>query len=244
MMKTFIRAVEYWVPGHDRTTLEFGGGLYGSAKRFGALSKGMVFGRGEGLPGRAWAERQPLIFKDLRAPAFMRALAAAAEGLTCGIALPIFAGDILTSVLVIFCGDDDAHAGAIELWRNDPATPRELNLADGYYGSTGDAFEIVSRSTSLRSGHGLPGMAWEAGMPVFVEDLGRSQRFLRADSAVKVGINRGFALPGRCATARWRRHAHRRRRRRSRAPRSGCRRRRSATRCRRSGLRRLRPGRA
>jgi hypothetical protein len=30
-------------------------------------------------------------------------------------------------------------------------------------------------------------------------DLGRSSGFLRADSAVKVGINRGFALPCGCA---------------------------------------------
>lgn len=194
-MKTFIRAVEYWLPGRDRTTLEFGGGLYGGAPRFGARSKAMVFGRGEGLPGQAWAARRPVIFKNLNAPTFLRAQAAADEGLTCGIALPIFAGEILTSVLVIFCGDDEAHAGAIELWHNDPATPRDMTLADGYYGTTGDAFELISRSTTLRKGNGLPGMAWESGMPVFVEDLGRSQRFLRADSALKVGINRGFALP-------------------------------------------------
>ena len=59
--------------------------------------------------------------------------AAAAEGLTCGIALPIFAGDFLTAVLVIFCGDDQAHAGAIELWANDPALTRDLTLAAREY---------------------------------------------------------------------------------------------------------------
>jgi hypothetical protein len=42
---------------------------------------------------------------------------------------------------------------------------------------------------------GLPGMAWDAGAPVFLPDLGKSGRFLRADSAIKVGINRGFAFP-------------------------------------------------
>ena len=125
---------------------------------------------------------------------FMRAVEY--EGLT--IALPIFAGEFLTSVLVIFCGDDEAHAGAIEVWHNDPAHPtagKEMRLHDGYYGSTGDAFELVSRSVGFRLGHGLPGMAWEAGVPVFIDDLGHGQRFLRADSAVKVGINRGIAIP-------------------------------------------------
>jgi len=198
--RTFMRAVEYWVPGRDRTTLEFGGGLYGAATRFAAVSREMVFGRGEGLPGRAWEAGHPVVLKDLQQPAFRRAAAARAAGLTSGIAVPIFAGEFLTSVLVIFCADDEAHAGAIEVWHNDPAQGREMRLHDGYYGRTGDAFELVSRSVGFRCGHGLPGMAWEAGVPVFIDDLGHSQRFLRADSAVKVGINRGFAMP--CSSPR------------------------------------------
>lgn len=199
--KTFIRAVEYWVPGTDRQLLEFGGGLYGGAPRFGALSRQMLFGRGEGLPGAAWEAGHPMVLRDLAHPSFRRAALARAEGLTCGIAVPVFAGDFLTAVLVLFCGDDAAHAGAIELWHNDPAhptQPREMTLVDGYYGSTGDAFELISRSVAFRPGVGLPGMAWESGLPVFMADLGRGDRFLRTDSAVKVGINRGLAIP--CST--------------------------------------------
>jgi hypothetical protein len=197
-MKTFIRVVEVWVPGNDRSTLEFSAGLYGSARRFGALSRQMCFGYGEGLPGQAWQAGRPLVLKQFEGSAFKRTQAAQAEGLTCGIALPIFAGDILTSVLVIFCGDDATHAGAIELWANDPAASKDMTLDDGYYGTTADAFEFISRRTAFRQGHGLPGLAWASGLPVFQEDLGKGERFLRSDSAVKVGINRGFALP--CAT--------------------------------------------
>ncbi len=193
--QSFIRVVEVWVPGNDRGTLEFSAGLYGSAKRFGALSRQMCFGYGEGLPGAAWQAGRPIVLKQFEGANFRRTAAARAEGLTCGIALPVFAGDFLTSVLVIFCGDDQAHAGAIELWANDPALTRDLTLADGYYGTTADAFEFISRRTAFRKGTGLPGMAWEAGLPVFQEDLGKGERFLRADSAVKVGINRGFAVP-------------------------------------------------
>jgi hypothetical protein len=196
--KTFIRAVEVWVPGNDRSTLEFSAGLYGSAKRFGALSRQMCFGLGEGLPGQAWEEGRPIVLKQFEGANFRRTQVAHAEGLTCGIALPVFAGDFLTAVMVIFCGDDEAHAGAIELWANDPHTSKDMLLDDGYYGSTADAFEFMSRRTALRQGHGLPGMAWESRLPVFQEDLGKGERFLRADSAVKVGINRGFALP--CTT--------------------------------------------
>jgi hypothetical protein len=195
---TFIRAVEVWLPGSDRQLLEFGGGLYAGAPRFGAQSRQMVFGRGEGLPGAAWEAGHPIVLRDLAQPVFRRAALARAEGLTCGIAVPVFAGDFLTSLLVLFCGDDAAHAGAIELWRNVPSEGREMTLVDGYYGSTGDAFELISRSVAFRRGVGLPGQAWDSGLPVFVADLGRGDRFLRADSAVKVGINRGIAIP--CST--------------------------------------------
>jgi hypothetical protein len=194
-MNTFIRASEVWVPSADRTMLEFGGGLYGSATRFAALSRGLCFGRGEGLPGQAWEQGRPLVLKTFDNSYFRRTAAAHAEGITCGIAVPIYAGDFLTSVLVIFCGDDAAHAGAIELWRNDPAVSSDMTLDDGYYGTTADTFEFMSRRTSFRRGSGLPGLAWQSGLPVFFEDLGKSARFLRADTAQKVGINRGFAIP-------------------------------------------------
>jgi hypothetical protein len=197
-MKTFIRVVEVWVPGNDRSMLEFSAGLYGTATRFGTLSRQMCFGRGEGLPGQAWEAGRPIVLKQFEGSGFRRTQAAHAEGLTCGIALPIFAGDFLTSVLVIFCGDDEAHAGAIELWANDPAKSKDMTLEDGYYGTTGDAFEFISRRTAFRKGNGLPGMAWESGLPVFIEDLGKGERFLRGDGATKVGINRGFAIP--CAS--------------------------------------------
>jgi hypothetical protein len=194
-MKTFIRAVEYWLPSSDRTMLEFGGGLYGTATRFGAVSRNTCFARGEGLPGQAWVAGHPIVLKQFEGSYFRRTEAALAAGLTCGIAVPIFAGDFLTSVLVIFCGDDEEHAGAIELWHNDPTLSKDMNLIDGYYGTTGDSFEFISRRTSFRRGNGLPGVAWERGVPVFMEDLGKAARFMRADSAVKVGINRGFAMP-------------------------------------------------
>lgn len=194
-MHTFIRAVEYWVPGVDRSLLEFGGGLYGDARRFANASRPLCFARGEGLPGQAWEAGHPIVLKDLASANFRRIEAARDAGLTCGIAVPIFAGDVLTSVLVIFCGDDDAHAGAIELWRNDPAESKDMTLVDGYYGSTGDAFEYSARRMALRRGHGLPGLVWDSGLPLFMDDLGRGGRFLRADSAQQVGINRGFALP-------------------------------------------------
>lgn len=192
--KTFIRTVEYWVPSDDGSMLEFGGGLFGDAKRFEASTRALCFGRGEGLPGQAWEVGHPLVIQTLEDTRFRRAAAAQAAGLTCGIALPVFVDEALSAVVVLFCGDDADHAGAIELWHN-TADAADMTLQDGYYGTTGDTFEFLSRSSSFRRGTGLPGRTWETEAPVFMPDLGRSSGFLRAESAIKVGINRGFALP-------------------------------------------------
>jgi len=197
-VKTFIRAVEFWLPDAERGQLEHGGGFYGAGSRMAGISREMCFGRGEGLPGRAWDEGRPVVLQAFEGSYFKRTAAALADGLTCGIALPIFNGDYLNAVVVFFCGDDEAHAGAIEVWHNDPAVSKDMTLADGHYGRTADTFEFISRRTAFRSGTGLPGLAWQRHAPVFLDDLGRGSGFLRSDSAVKVGINRGFAMP--CAT--------------------------------------------
>lgn len=193
--KTFIRTVEYWVPSADGSMLEFGGGFFGDAKRFEATTRSLCFGRGEGLPGQAWEAGHPLVIKTLEDTRFRRAAAARAAGLTSAIALPVFLAGALTAVVVMFCGDDTEHAGAIELWQNITDESPDMTLQDGYYGTTGDTFEFISRSSSFRRGSGLPGRCWESGAPVFMADLGRGSGFLRAESAVKVGINRGIALP-------------------------------------------------
>ena len=123
----------------------------------------MLFSPGEGLPGTAWAQRRPIVLKNLDVPYFKRAEAARAAGLTCGIALPIFAGEFLLAVAVFFCGDDEEHVGAIELWSNNPAESHELGLIDGYYGSA-EVFERDSRYIKFRPGFGLPGIVWQTGI--------------------------------------------------------------------------------
>jgi hypothetical protein len=194
-MNTFIRAVETWLPSRDGSILEFGTGIYGSSRQFEAISRQLCFGRGEGLPGQAWEAGHPVMLKDFNQSNFRRTTAAQSAGITCGIAVPVFDGTVLNAVLVIFCGDGVDMAGAIELWRAEPAVSPDMTRVDGHYGNTGDTFEFISRSTIFRRGTGLPGMAWQAQAPVFLADLGRGSGFLRHDSALKVGINRGLAWP-------------------------------------------------
>lgn len=194
MSKTFIRVVEVWWPDDSGTLLEFGDGWYGDTRTFGAISRRMCFGRGEGLPGQAWEQRRPIMLNDLASGGFLRTQAARAEGLTSAVAWPVFAGEALRAVLLIFCGDDEQHVGAVELWHH-AAGSYDMTLEDGYYGGTAEVFAFLSRHTAFRRGTGLPGLVWESGMPVFMPDLGHGTKFLRAEGARQVGINRGFALP-------------------------------------------------
>jgi hypothetical protein len=198
----FIRATEIWVPTADRKHLVLGTGLYGPLGVFASVSEKTRFAYDEGLPGKAWATGHPIVLKDLAHSYFKRGEAARAAGLTCAVALPIFAGQFLIAVLVLFCGDDREHVGAVELWHAADGS-YEMGLVDGYYG-TADALEWNSRHIKFMRGIGLPGQVWASGMPVIMEDLGRSRQFLRWEDAERVGINHGIGIPcGRDAAGTW-----------------------------------------
>lgn len=202
-MNTLIKAVETWLPTPDGSLLEFGGGLYGRATAFGAISRGLCFGRGEGLPGRAWFDMRPIVLKELDGSYFRRAEVAREAGFTCAVGVPIFIGEALTGVVVFFCGPnrdgEHAHDGAMELWRHNARVSSDMTLVDGYFGGrAAEGFESLTRDTYLPRGAGLPGMAWQKGAAVLIDDLGRAGNFLRADSAAEAGIHRGLAVP--CST--------------------------------------------
>lgn len=198
-MDTLIKAVEVWLPTPDRTLLEFGSGWFGEATSFGATSRLMCFGQGEGLPGRAWEQARPIVLKQFEGSYFRRTVAAREAGLRFAIALPVFSSGVLSAVLVFFGGGADAHAGTMELWRNDPRVSTDMTLVDGYFGEQVSGFEALTRDTYLPRGSGLPGMAWQRGAAVLIDDLGHAASFVRAESAAEAGINRGLAFP--CASA-------------------------------------------
>lgn len=195
MGKTFIRVAEVWVPSADGNLLELAGGLFDEAPAFGAISRTLCFGRAEGLPGHAWEEARPILLRGFEGSYFRRTAAARAAGLNCAVAWPIFSGLALTSVVVLLCGDSAAHVGAVELWRNDPRVTGDLSLADGYFGSTSPEVESLSRDGSLARGAGAPGLAWQRESAVFLDNVGASSRFVRAQVAANAGILRALALP-------------------------------------------------
>jgi hypothetical protein len=196
MTATFIKAAEVWLPSQDGTLLEFGSGAFGDARRFAAVSREMCFGRGEGLPGRAWDEGRPVLLPRFEGSNFRRNSAAHAAGLSCAVALPIFVRDSLTSVLVIFCAHEAATPGCLELWHHDARMTSDMTLVDGAYGPDAQAFQAASRDTYLPRGVGLPGLAWQRGEAVFLDNLPASpSHFLRAQEAADAGLLRGLAIP-------------------------------------------------
>lgn len=192
-MKTFIKITEIWIPGRDRTRLELGCGLYKGYEAFREVSKAQSFGHGEGLPGRAWAEGRPVVLKEFDSAHFRRGEAARAAGLTTAIALPIFSGEILLAVVNFICGDDEEHAGAIEVWARDLGRD-EMALVDGYFGTL-ERFEWITRRIRFTFGQGLPGGVWAERAPMVIEDLGSSTTFMRARNAAEAGITTALGLP-------------------------------------------------
>lgn len=193
-MKTFIKVTEIWIPDKKRTQLEFGSGLYGALTEFKSASEQQHFAYNEGLPGKAWAAGHPIVLTKFEHSYFKRTDAAKKAGLTCGIAIPVFSGDFLMAVVVFLCSNDEEHSGAIEVWCNHPESDDVLNLMDGYYGTL-QHFENISRQTSIPKGHGLAGLAWETGLPVLIEDIGKADTFIRALDAQQADISMGIGIP-------------------------------------------------
>lgn len=187
--QTFIRVAEVWTPDGDELRLMEGN--YGTLSAFAELSQKMNFAKGQGLPGRAWAEERPVVLNNFWDGAFLRSVAAAAAGLTSAVAIPVFAANVLKAVLVVLCGTDADHAGAIEIWEERDG---KLVLDDGYYGNA-ERFAAVSRTMSFAHGQGLPGGVWAARTPILMRDIGRPGTFLRSDQASEARLKTGLGIP-------------------------------------------------
>lgn len=189
----FIQATEVWAPDESGDRLIRVDGLYGQLKGFDKASAAQGFARGEGLPGRAWAEARPIL-TDMQGPDFLRADAADRAGLSAAAAIPVFSRGALKGVLVLLCGEDEARSGAIEIWRGDDASPEPMRLDAGYYGAA-DPFREVSERAEFQRGQGLPGGVWASGAPMLMRDLGGASGFLRSAAARSAGLTTGLGLP-------------------------------------------------
>jgi hypothetical protein len=199
--QTFIKAAEVWIPSDDGSMLELAAGHFGQSRAFAALSRNLCFGRGEGLPGRAWDEGRPVMLRRFEDSYFRRAIAARILKLSSAVALPFFDAGRIRAVLVIFCAHVPHESAALELWHADSGANAHMMLVDGAYGENAPEFEIISRGVSFPRRVGLPGIAWEQGTALFSENIGApSSQFMRARAASDAGLLRGLAVPVRSST--------------------------------------------
>src|SRR5439155_8383976 len=77
-------------------------------------SESLTFGPGEGLPGRAWAGKQPVWQRDLRAePDLPRGPFAREAGLAASLAVPVLAEQDVVAVLEFFMNQADEQDAAL-----------------------------------------------------------------------------------------------------------------------------------
>lgn len=194
-MERFVKAIEVWAPSSENLVLELTSSFYGHLKDFKKTSEVMSFPFDHGLPGKTWAAGHPLVLSDLDNSYFLRAKEAKLANITCCISVPVYSGEFLQAVVVLFCGGGKDVAGALELWHQpDKNGQKELRLVDGYYGELKE-FEWLSRRISIMYSRGLPGKAWSDNQPVLIQDIGSSDSFLRASHAAEAGITTGLAMP-------------------------------------------------
>ncbi|MGY1680893.1 SpoIIE family protein phosphatase [Geodermatophilus sp. SYSU D01176] len=99
-----------WEPDGHTGRLAHAGTWTAPGERPGALheaSRRYRFARGEGLPGRTWAQRTPTVIEDLWSdPRFVRTEAARADGIRTGVAFPVVRGDELLAVCELFSREE------------------------------------------------------------------------------------------------------------------------------------------
>jgi hypothetical protein len=191
-LQSFIRAIEVWTPDGD--LLQRDSGAYGQLEDFESASVELVLKKGQGLPGAAWATMRPEVWHEL-GPRFLRREPARASGIGAAVALPFFHRSELVAIVTFYCGGRDQSAGCIEVWESNGKG--ELEHADGYYGTL-DEFERVSQQCRFPRGVGLPGLVFQHGVPQIIDDLKKSNSFLRAAAARDSGVESGLGLPLYC----------------------------------------------
>jgi len=117
----------------------------------------------------------------------------AAEADVLAVALPVIDRGRTTAVSSLYFDVSDGARGAVEIWRGKSGRT-ELCLAEGKYPGLG-RFARLSPHVCFPKGSGLPGLAWESGLPRLSGDLGGDPDFLRRGGAATERLTSAVALP-------------------------------------------------
>jgi hypothetical protein len=187
--KSLVQAVELWLPQGE--VLALGQGTYRGQPELLAAGTGQAFHYGEGLPGAVWASGRPLLWREQAAPFVRPELAE--RGVDAMLGLPLFEGDRLVAVVVLLLGSSTESPGCLEVW-NVADDLDVLKLGSGYYLHCSE-LERFSPHIQFQRGTGLPGLTWLSGEVQVMQDLRRSNAFIRAGLAARSGLKHGVGIP-------------------------------------------------
>ena len=94
-----------WVPRRDKSVLDCDAAWFYDPRleKFRAISMGLTFSPGRGLPGRVWSSKQPVWLEDATLDLnFPRAQSAVENGLKAALAVPILADGEIVAVIEFF----------------------------------------------------------------------------------------------------------------------------------------------
>lgn len=190
MKKSPLQAAELWLPQGE--VMAFGAGAYRDNHELAVASTGLRFQYGEGLPGAVWASGQALLWKELAGP-FARAEVAALVGVDAALGLPLFDGERLIAVLTLLLSSRVETPSCVEIW--DVADELDvLKYGRGYHVHCAE-LERFSPFIQFPRGTGLPGLTWLSGEVEVMEDVRKSNAFIRAGLAARCGLKNGLGIP-------------------------------------------------
>jgi hypothetical protein len=188
--RSLVQAVELWVPQGE--VIAFAAGAYRYHYELLAHSAGLSFQYGEGLPGAVWANQKAVVWTEL-AGRFERAELAASAGIDAVLGCPLFDGKRLVGVLNLLLTQRSEAPSCLEVWN----VSEELDVLQhggGYYVHCSE-LERFSPYIQFQRGTGLPGLTWLAGDVQIMQDVRRSNAFVRAGLAARGGLKNGIGIP-------------------------------------------------
>lgn len=115
------------------------------------------------------------------------------DGIASAMAVPIFRGGQVVSVVAFAMAAAEIGTGVFEIW--EPiGIYEEVRLQTGYFAQL-ERFSNVSSFVRFEKGSGLPGQAWSARRGVIHDDLPNHAGFLRAAGASAGLLRTAVAIP-------------------------------------------------
>lgn len=190
--KILAGAIELWAKQSEKSKeLNLVDGYYGTLKKLAEVSRRIQFTKGNGLPGSVWDYRIPMLVADMSdSSLFKRASAAAVEGITSAIGLPLSYYTDKDYVLTFLSAHSTPIALRFEIWIPD----REQNHLFFHAGTCeqGEDIQSLHKNKHINRGTGLLGKVWLTGVPAISKDL-ISDGLISEDS--QSGLTAGFLMP-------------------------------------------------